>query len=122
MPLITLDNISISFSEKPILDGVSGTIMKDDKIALIGRNGEGKSTFMRMLAGEIQADDGVLKIKKGVKISHLEQTPPQDNDKTLFDIVADGLGDVGQIVSRYHLLLTETRFKRLANYKNKLSI
>ncbi|HAY41200.1 MAG TPA: ABC transporter ATP-binding protein, partial [Gammaproteobacteria bacterium] len=75
MPLITLDNISISFSEKPILNQVGATILKDDKIALIGRNGEGKSTFMRMLAGDIQADDGVLKIRKGIKISHLEQTP-----------------------------------------------
>jgi len=120
MPLITLDNISISFSEKPILDGVSGTIMKDDKIALIGRNGEGKSTFMRMLAGEIQADDGVLKIKKGVKISHLEQTPPQDNDKTLFDIVADGLGDVGQIVSRYHLLLTDNQIQKASELQEQI--
>jgi len=112
MPLITLDNISISFSEKPILDGVSGTILKSDKIALIGRNGEGKSTFMRMLAGQIQADDGVLKIKNGIKISYLEQTPPEDNDKNLFDIVAEGLGDLGQIISKYHQLVTNKEIEK----------
>ena len=67
MPLITLDNISLSFSDKPILNGISSTIHKGDKIALIGRNGEGKSTFMRILAGTISADDGKLKIKKGTK-------------------------------------------------------
>ena len=64
MPLITLDNISLRFSEKIILDKVNATIMKGDKIALIGRNGEGKSTFMRLLAGMTYADDGNLKIKK----------------------------------------------------------
>ena len=63
MPLITLDNISLRFSEKIILDDVNTTIMKGDKIALIGRNGEGKSSFLKLLAGMIDADDGNLKIK-----------------------------------------------------------
>ena len=61
MPLITLDNISLRFSEKIILDQVNATIIKGDKIALIGRNGEGKSSFMRLLSGMIFADDGKLK-------------------------------------------------------------
>jgi len=67
MPLITLDNIYLRFSEKPILDGINATIHKGDKIALIGRNGEGKSTFMRVIAGVISADDGKLKVKKKYK-------------------------------------------------------
>ena len=106
MPLITLDNISLSFSDKPILDGISSTIRKGDKIALIGRNGEGKSTFMRVLAGAISADDGKLKIKKGTKISYLEQALPQDNDKKLFDIVAEGLGNIGLILTEYQHLIS----------------
>ncbi len=101
MPLITLDNISLSFSDKPILNEISATILKGDKIALIGRNGEGKSTFMRVLAGIIDADDGKLKVKNSTKISYLEQTPPQDNEKNLFDIVAEGLGEVGLIITKY---------------------
>ncbi len=120
MPLITLDNISISFSEKPILNQVGATILKDDKIALIGRNGEGKSTFMRMLAGDIQADDGVLKIRKGIKISHLEQTPPEDNEKTLFDIVAEGLGDVGKLVSKYHFLLVNNELDKASKLQDQI--
>jgi ATP-binding cassette subfamily F protein uup len=71
MPLITLDNISLNFSEKLILNEVSTTILKGDKIALIGRNGEGKSTFMRVLAGAIEPDDGKVKIKNGIKISKM---------------------------------------------------
>ena len=111
MPLITLDNISLSFSDKPILDGVSSTIHKGDKISLIGRNGEGKSTFMRILAGTISADDGKLKIKKGTKISYLEQTPPEDIDKNLFDIVAEGLGDIGLLLCGYQQLITSGELK-----------
>jgi len=107
MPLITLDSISLNFSEKPILNEVSSTILKGDKIALIGRNGEGKSTFMRVLAGVIEPDDGKLKVKNGVKISYLEQTPPEDVDKNLFDIVAEGLGEIGEVLSRYRYLMTE---------------
>jgi len=111
MPLITLDNISLSFSDKPILDGVSSTIHKGDKISLIGRNGEGKSTFMRILAGTISADDGKLKIKKGTKISYLEQTPPEDIEKKLFDIVAEGLGDIGLLLCDYQQLITSGELK-----------
>lgn len=101
MPLITLDNISLSFSSKPILNSVSATIHKGDKIALVGRNGEGKSTLMRILAGIIEADEGKLKIKNNTSISYLEQALPQDNDKISFDIVAEGLGEIGVILTQY---------------------
>ena len=80
MPLITLDNISLRFSEKVILDEINATIKKGDKIGLIGRNGEGKSSFMKVLAGIIYADDGNLKVKNNTRISYLEQQPPEDND------------------------------------------
>ena len=120
MPLITLDNISLSFSDKPILNGVSSTIHKGDKIALIGRNGEGKSTFMRILAGTISADDGKLKIKKGTKISYLEQTPPEDIEKKLFDIVAEGLGDIGLILSDYQQLTNGGELEAAADLQTKI--
>ena len=102
MPLITLDNISLRFSEKIILDEVNATILKGDKIALIGRNGEGKSSFMKLLTGMIYADDGKLKIKNDTTISYLEQYPPQDIEHSLFSIVAQGLGDVGQLIAKYY--------------------
>ena len=120
MPLITLDNISLSFSDKPILNGVSSTILKGDKIALIGRNGEGKSTFMRILAKTIEPDDGKLKIKNGVKISYLEQTPPEDNDKNLFDIVAEGLGEIGDILTKYQHLINEEKLDEAGEYQQKI--
>ena len=107
MPLITLDNISLRFSEKVILDEINATIHKGDKIGLIGRNGEGKSTFLKLLAGLISADDGDLKIQNRTTISYLEQQPPEDNSDTLFNIVAHGLGDTGKVLASYHDALKE---------------
>ena len=107
MPLITLDNISLRFSEKIILDEVNATIHKGDKIGLIGRNGEGKSTFLKLLAGLISADDGDLKVQNRTTISYLEQQPPEDNSDTLFNIVAQGLGDAGKVIANYHDSLEE---------------
>ena len=114
MPLITLDDISLSFSDKPILNGISATIHKGEKIALIGRNGEGKSTFMRVLAGVVQPDDGKIKIKNGTTISYLEQTPPQDNEKELFTIVAEGLGGIGNTIAQYQLLINTGEIDKAA--------
>ena len=107
MPLITLDNISLRFSEKVILDEINATIHKGDKIGLIGRNGEGKSTFLKLLAGLILADDGDLKIQNRTTISYLEQQPPEDNTDILFNIVAHGLGDTGKVLASYHDALKE---------------
>ena len=120
MPLITLDSLSLSFSDKPILNEVSSTILKGDKIALIGRNGEGKSTFMRILAGTIEPDDGKLKIKNGVTISYLEQTPPENNDKNLFDIVAEGLGEIGGILTKYQHLIKQEKLDEAGKYQQKI--
>ena len=120
MPLITLDNLSLSFSEKPILNEVSATILKGDKIALIGRNGEGKSTFMRVLAGEIEPDNGKLKVKNGIKISYLEQTPPENNDKNLFDIVAEGLGDIGMTLIQYQHLMADGELDQATKLQEKI--
>ena len=120
MPLITLDNISLRFAEKPILFEVNATINKGDKIALIGRNGEGKSSFMKVLAGVIQADDGNLKIKSGTTISYLEQSPPDYNDQTLFEIVAQGLGNIGELIAKYQTCLNNGDVNKSANYQDEI--
>jgi ATP-binding cassette subfamily F protein uup len=120
MPLITLDNISLRFAEKPILCEINATINRGDKIALIGRNGEGKSSFMKVLAGVIQADDGNLKIKSGTTISYLEQSPPDYNDQTLFEIVAQGLGNIGELIAKYQTCLNNGDVKKSANYQDEI--
>ena len=120
MPLITLDNISLRFSEKVILDEINATIHKGDKIGLIGRNGEGKSTFLKVLAGKVTADDGDLKIQNGTRISYLEQQPPEDNSNTLFNIVAHGLGDSGKIISKYHDALKDNNISESSRLQEQI--
>ena len=102
MPLITLDNISLQFSEKLVLNEISATIQKGDKIALIGRNGEGKTSLLRVLAGIIDPDDGEIKVKNNTSISYLEQSTPQDIDESLFAVVAKGLGSIGDLLANYY--------------------
>ena len=120
MPLITLDNISLRFSEKIILDEINATILKGDKIGLIGRNGEGKSSFLKVLAGYINADDGNLKVKNNTRISYLEQQPPEDNDYFLFSIVAKGLGEVGDLLASYHESLQNGDNKKNSQLQEEL--
>jgi ABC transport system ATP-binding/permease protein len=120
MPLITLDNISLRFSEKVILDEINATIHKGDKIGLIGRNGEGKSTFLKVLAGTVIADDGDLKIQNSTRISYLEQQPPEDNSNTLFNIVAHGLGDSGKIISKYHDALKDNNISESSRLQEQI--
>ena len=120
MPLITLDNISLRFSEKVILDEINATILKGDKIGLIGRNGEGKSSFLKVLAGLIHADDGNLKVKNNTRISYLEQQPPEDNDYSLFNIVARGLGETGKLLANYHDSLQIGDIEKSAQLQNEI--
>ncbi|HIF88595.1 MAG TPA: ATP-binding cassette domain-containing protein [Candidatus Thioglobus sp.] len=120
MPLITLDNLSLRFAEKSILFEVNATIHRGDKIALIGRNGEGKSSLMKVLAGIIQADDGNLKIKNSTTISYLEQSPPDDNDLTLFEIVAQGLGDIGELLAKYQICLNNGNIDESTAYQDEI--
>ncbi len=120
MPLITLDNISLRFSKKEILNEINATIHKGDKIGLIGRNGEGKSTFLKVLAGIVMADDGDLKIKNNTRISYLEQQPPEDNNNTLFNIVAHGLGDSGKLISKYHGALKDGNISKSSQLQEQI--
>ena len=120
MPLITLDNISLRFSEKVILDEINATIQKGDKIGLIGRNGEGKSSFMKVLAGIIYADDGNLKVKNSTRISYLEQQPPEDNDYSLFSVVAQGLGDTGLLLANYYQSLHDGNIEKSSQLQDEI--
>jgi len=118
MPLITLDNISLQFSEKLVLNEISATIQKGDKIALIGRNGEGKTSFLRVLAGIIDADDGEIKVKNNTSISYLEQSTPKDIDQSLFAVVAKGLGSIGDLLANYYQSTQSGNAKKSNSYQS----
>ena len=90
MAIVTINDLSIGFRGPPLLDGVSCQIEPRQRIGLLGRNGAGKTTFMRILCGEVEADSGELQFAPLVKMSLLPQDVPQDITGSVFDVVAQG--------------------------------
>ncbi|MHA7177629.1 ABC-F family ATP-binding cassette domain-containing protein [Arthrobacter sp. Sr24] len=84
------ENLSISFATRTVLDGVSVGLEEGDRIGIVGRNGDGKSTLMRLLAGRQTADSGRVTVRGGVQVSYLDQTDVLDGDDTVgFSIVGE---------------------------------
>jgi ATP-binding cassette subfamily F protein uup len=104
MPLISLQSITLSYGLPPLLDEVSLSIDKGERICLVGRNGTGKSTLLRLVAGEIQTDSGERRVTDGVRIAGLSQEIPPGTAGAVFDVVAGGLGALGELVREYHEL------------------
>ena len=107
MSLIQLKNIQVSFGGPPLLDNLSLTIDAGERICLIGRNGAGKSTLMKVLNREIKADSGEIIIEKGAVIAQLEQEVPQDMSGSVYEVVASGLAETGELLSAFHALNEE---------------
>ena len=101
-PLITLRNVSVNFGGPPLLDGVELAIERGERLCLVGRNGAGKSTLMKVLADEIQADDGSIERGQGLRVARLVQEVPHDTEGDTFDVVASGLGGIGELIAEYH--------------------
>ncbi|ALP51951.1 ABC transporter ATP-binding protein [Candidatus Tenderia electrophaga] len=102
MALITLRNVVVSFGGAPLLDGVDVQIERGERVCLVGRNGAGKSTLMQVLAGLITPDDGQIEQEQGLKVARLTQEVPHDMHGAIYDVVAAGLGQQGELLSRYH--------------------
>jgi ATP-binding cassette subfamily F protein uup len=107
MPLVTLQDIYLSYGQPPLIDHIDLVIERGERVCLIGRNGAGKSTLMKIINGQVIADEGMLKRASGVKIAQLEQSVPQDAKGTVFDVITQGLGAEGELAKRYHHLILE---------------
>ncbi|MCQ2054434.1 MAG: ATP-binding cassette domain-containing protein [Fibrobacter sp.] len=99
MPILSAQNILLRFGGPPLLDNVSFDIEAGDRICLVGRNGEGKSTLLKILTGEMEANSGDIVKKSGLKISRMIQEIPAHIDGTVRDIV---MGNVGAAVNGTH--------------------
>lgn len=104
MPLLRLSNISIAFGTHALLDNANFQLDAGERVGLLGRNGEGKSTLMKIIAGHIPADHGEIWRQPGLKLAWLEQAPELPSDATIYDAVAGGLGELGEWLTRYHNL------------------
>ena len=91
MALVTINNLSIGYRGPPLLNEVSCQIEVGQRIGLLGRNGSGKTTFMRILCGDAQPDTGAVLVEPGTKVSLLPQEVPLDLDGTIFEVVNRGV-------------------------------
>lgn len=107
MAILTLQNISLAFGDRPLLKELDFTLDKGDRVALIGRNGEGKSSLLKVILGDVIPDDGEIVIDRGYRIASLSQEIPRDLTQTVYDVVAEGIPEVGQKLVQYHQLLLQ---------------
>ena len=102
MPLITLDQASLAFGHHPLLDHADLQLDAGERVGLIGRNGAGKSSLLKAIAGEIKLDDGNIWRAPSVRIVYVPQEPALDPTHTVFEAVAEGLGALQKILVDYH--------------------
>ena len=105
MNLITLENISKSYSEKILANNVSLGINEGEKIGLIGVNGTGKSSFLKIVAGVEEPDEGTVTKGNRVRIEYLAQTPDYDDNATVLEQVFKGNSEEMRILREYEELL-----------------
>jgi ATP-binding cassette subfamily F protein uup len=106
MPLLQLTDIHLAYGTHVLLDKVSLTIQPGERWGLLGRNGTGKSTFMKLLKGDIKPDSGKVWLQPELRVAYLDQELPQATQQTVFDYVADGLAD-GALIKQFHHLLEQ---------------
>lgn len=93
MALLSLTGVSLAFGGPRLLDGVDFRVERGERVCLLGRNGEGKSTLLKLIQGELKPDDGELHIQQGLRIAHLPQLVPLGGEKLVAEVVEEGLDD-----------------------------
>lgn len=109
MTLLKLTDVSLAYGTHPLLDGVSWQIARGERVCIIGRNGTGKSSMLSLVKGSQLPDDGEIWRAPGLKIGELPQELPLADERTVFDVVAEGLSGVGQLLAEYHHLSQNIR-------------
>ncbi|SFC12510.1 ATP-binding cassette, subfamily F, uup [Marinospirillum celere] len=102
MTLIRFENLHLAYSQTPLLNDATLIIEEGERMALLGRNGAGKSSLLKLVAGDIQPDGGSLWRKPGLKIATLPQVLPAADDRGVFEVVAEGLAEAGRLLEEFH--------------------
>jgi ATP-binding cassette subfamily F protein uup len=102
MPVLTLEHGTLAFGHVALLDHAELQMEAGERLALIGRNGSGKSSLLHVMAGDIKLDDGMLWLRPGLSVSLVEQEPKIPTAATVFDAVAEGVGRAAALLRAYH--------------------
>ncbi|RPJ64000.1 MAG: ABC transporter ATP-binding protein, partial [Dehalococcoidia bacterium] len=102
MAYINIQNVKLALGETPLFDCISLAVEKGEKVALVGRNGSGKSTLLRLIEGSIKPDSGTVSLQKGIRSAYLPQVVPGEIPGTVFDVVAGGIQEHHDLMTRYH--------------------
>nr|WP_314228790.1 ATP-binding cassette domain-containing protein [uncultured Kingella sp.] len=127
MTILSLENASFAVGHVPLLDHTSFQLAQGEKIGLIGRNGAGKSSLLKILAGVQKLDDGQIIVQSSLKIVYVPQESQFAPDTSVFDIVSEGLGEMRDILRRYHQIshelesnLNNSLIKELNSLQNQI--
>jgi ABC transport system ATP-binding/permease protein len=129
MPLLTLDRVSMAYGHVPLLDAASLQVEPGERVCVVGRNGTGKSTLLNVIGGLVPPESGRVWTQPGVRIGQLAQDPPFLDARPVFDVVADGVGDLATLVTDYHHVAVElaeaptpARLERLGALQQELEL
>ena len=125
MPLIRLSRVSIAFGSHALLNNADFQLDPGERVGLLGRNGEGKSTLMKIISGEIKSDNGEVWRQPELRLAYLQQTPDLCNEDSIYHAVAAGLGAVGELITQYHQLsalpnLDDSALQQMGDIQHKL--
>ncbi|MBA3661149.1 MAG: ATP-binding cassette domain-containing protein [Gammaproteobacteria bacterium] len=125
--LLTLDQVSLSYGLDPLLDQIKLQINAKERICLIGRNGAGKSSLLKIVEGMTLPDTGTIWRKPNLRIARLTQELPNAPDQTIYEYVAEGLSETGKLLAQYHALTgslspssTEKEYAKLERLQEKI--
>jgi len=104
MAVISLSSAQLAFGHVALLDHADFSLETGERVGLIGRNGTGKSSLLKTIAGRFKLDDGLLVMQQGIKIAYVEQEPTFDPESTVFDAVAAGMGELQGMLAEYEAL------------------
>lgn len=127
MPVLRLDDVSLAYGHHHLLDHAALEVEAGERVCLIGRNGEGKSSLLRLVAGEAVPDSGTLWHQPGSRVAHLTQEVATGLDQSVLEVVASGLAEAGRLLAQYQQAAaalaqdpTEARINHLSQLQHAL--
>lgn len=125
MSLIKIEKAGLSYGLQVLLDGVDLTIERGQRLCLIGRNGTGKSSLLKVIAGEVDLDKGEVVRQTGIRVARLEQDLPEADDRLVFDAVAAGAQGVGELLAEYRVIshsaeISDAQLERMTQLQQKI--